>query len=558
MLRRALMTVCLALGCAALPAVASAATQTVVPYSSGGWKYQAGSVAGFEQPAFDDSGWATGAMPFGALTTCATPGVTPPTTDGGWTNNSDLMLRKTFTLPPGATTGSVSVRVDNDVAVNVNGTALTTADHEGCATVGPPGPIAIPAAALHAGQNVIALRAIDRADQRYIDARVQVEIPDGFTAAVTPGSVTAGTTATFQAAITNWSSSATLDSVTLDPPDGLGDPVVLSGLGLAPGASTTRTFSASAGCGPGGGAWGATAGALPLLGGAGATAVTGTCSVAFGTAPAAARTGQTISGTAFTPGGPPLTVAVLAGNGSPVADGTPVTVAIAPDPSGTGALHGTTTRTTAGGSATFGDLSIDAPGGYRLAASAPGVGTATSDAFPIEDATTVCTGATCTASVSSPATSVQGTATSSGGPSFLSLSLNVGPELKCAGYNAFSPDWVSVNGSANLTQKLITFKIGYRTLFTGWQLNGLSRVQACFSAPYSFATRAGFPAAATTQFDGDGDGVDETWRTGILPECRVLLATKPPPCVSDRQLLRDGVAITVKMPGGSIDPRMRG
>ena len=52
-----------------------------------------------------------------------------------------------------------------------------------------------------------------------------------------------------------------------------------------------------------------------------------------------------------------------------------------------------------------------------------------------------------------------------------------------------------VNGSANLTQKLITFKISYRTLFNGWQTNGISRVQACFSAPYTFATRVGFVRA---------------------------------------------------------------
>ena len=47
---------------------------------------------------------------------------------------------------------------------------------------------------------------------------------------------------------------------------------------------------------------------------------------------------------------------------------------------------------------------------------------------------------------------------------------------------------MDVNGSANLPYKLITFKISYRTLFNGWQTNGLSRVQACFSAPYTFAT----------------------------------------------------------------------
>ena len=72
---------------------------------------------------------------------------------------------------------------------------------------------------------------------------------------------------------------------------------------------------------------------------------------------------------------------------------------------------------------------------------------------------------------------------------------------------------MDVNGSANLTDKLITFKISYRTLFNGWQTNGLSRVQACFSAPYTFAPRAGFERV-TSQYDGDGDGVAEPWYTG--------------------------------------------
>ena len=62
----------------------------------------------------------------------------------------------------------------------------------------------------------------------------------------------------------------------------------------------------------------------------------------------------------------------------------------------------------------------------------------------------------------------------------------------------------------------------------------------------------------TSQYDGDGDGVPETVVHGVLPECKVLGRTNAPPCVSDRKLLRDGIAVTVKLPGGAIDPRMRG
>ena len=577
----------------AVPATAGAAT--LVPYGDGGWSYQRvaiGAGAGFQAPAFDASAWGSGTLPFGALTSCAGPGLTPPTQTAGWTTSSDLLLRKTFTAPAGTGAGSVSVRVDNDATVYLNGVLLGTRPHEGCANVAPPAPLTFAAGALQAGENVLAVRATDRQDQRYIDVQLEAEIVDtdgdgildpadncptvpnpgqadgdadgagdacdSFSLGLAPGTVAAGSTTQVTATIANASTTETLDALTLTPPAGLGDPVVLTGLGIAPGTGGIATFAVTAGCAAAGGAWTATAAGLPLTGGAPATSVTGACSVAFGTAPASARTGQAISGTAFTPGGPPVTVQVVDGDGDPVSDGTPVSIALADGASGDGALGGTTTRPSAGGTATFPGLTISAAGGYRLTASAPGAGAATSAAIAIEDAVAVCTGASCSAEVSTPVTTVQGTATSSGGPSFLSLSLNVGDPLDCAGYSEFSPDWVLVNGSSNLTQKLITYKIGFRTLFSGWQLNGLSRIQACFSAPYAFATRAGYPAAAVSQLDGDGDGVTETWRTGILPECRLLGVTRNPPCVSERRLLRDGIAVTVRMPGGAIDPRMRG
>ena len=478
--RRALIAVCLALACVALPA-ATASADTVVDFGSSGWSYKAVETdTGSPTP---DATWTTGGtMPFGALTSCT--GLPAPTTTGGWTNNSDLLLSKTFTLPPGTGSGSVAVRVDNDVAVYVNGQLLVApAEHEGCANVNPPAPMPIPATVLQAGANVIALRAHDDADQRYIDAQVQVDIPDGFTVGIAPAAITAGTTANVQATITNWGT-APLGSVTLDPPDGLGDPIELTGLGLAQGQSVTRSFQRTAACGSDGGAWGATAPGLPLLGAAGSTSVTGDCSIAFGTPPASAGTGQTITGTA----GTPVTVLVRDGNGAPVANGTPVTIAIVPGTPYLGTLNGTTTQTTSGGAATFGDLSIDKSGSY--AARRPGGRRRLGDLRAVP-------GRRMRDGVHQrPAPARRGVVAEHGDPghrgqrrrrrpSSISLSLNAGSAFQCKGYNAFSPDWVDVNGSANLLYKLITFKISYRTLFNGWQTNGLSRVQACFSAPYS-------------------------------------------------------------------------
>ena len=88
--------------------------------------------------------------------------------------------------------------------------------------------------------------------------------------------------------------------------------------------------------------------------------------------------------------------------------------------------------------------------------------------------------------------------------------------------------------------------------------NGLSRVQACFSAPYTFATRAGY-AGHGRRFDGDGDGVPEDWWTrACCPSARCCGSPTPPPCVKERRLLRDGIAVVARLPGGAIDPKMRG
>ena len=197
------------------------------------------------------------APPVGQLTTCT--GIPAPTQTGGWTNNSDLLLRRTFQAPAGVGSGSVQVRVDNDVIVYVNGVLLGTAPHEGCAGTNPPAPIAIPAGRLHAGDNLLALRARDRLDQRYIDAKVVANV-DRFAVSLSPGSIPAGAQRTLTATIRNLGS-ATLQSVTLTPPAGLTGGGTLSGLNLTPGAMTTRTLDVVAACGGAGGTWTATASA---------------------------------------------------------------------------------------------------------------------------------------------------------------------------------------------------------------------------------------------------------------------------------------------------------
>ena len=560
--RRALFATIALMSWALLVPAARAAEQELVGFSSGPYTFKAvpfGDLPGFADPGFATTGWGSGTAPFGQLTTCT--GIPAPTQTGGWTNNSDLLLRRTFQAPAGVGSGSVQVRVDNDVTVYVNGVLLGTAPHEGCAGTNPPAPIAIPAGRLHAGDNLLALRARDRLDQRYIDAKVVANV-DRFAVSLSPGSIPAGAQRTLTATIRNLGS-ATLQSVTLTPPAGLTGGGTLSGLNLTPGAMTTRTLDVVAACGGAGGTWTATAsapGTSPALSTADsalATGVSGQCAARFATQPANARVGDVITDTAFTPSGGPIVVEIRDAAGNPAVGAGPVTVARAPSSTGTGALTGGEAQNPTGGAASFDHLRIDAAGAYRLLATSPGATAATSDPpFMIDQAGAPCTAASCTASVASPVTSATVTSSPLGaGPAFVSISLNIGPAVDCAGYNEFSPDWVVVDGK-NTDVKTVTYTISYRTLFAGWKENGLSLVQSCFSAPFTFKTRNN--VLTTSSFDGNGDGVPETWYTGLLPECKVLWITNPPPCVKERKLLRDGISIVSRIPGGDKDPRMRG
>jgi hypothetical protein len=96
----------------------------------------------------------------------------------------------------------------------------------------------------------------------------------------------------------------------------------------------------------------------------------------FSTPPTSTTAGATIN----SGGG---VVAYVTVGGSPVSDGTSVTISIA---SGSGTLNGTLTRTTSGGYATFSDLSINTAGAYTLQA-VSGSSLVTSGSFNISAGT---------------------------------------------------------------------------------------------------------------------------------------------------------------------------
>lgn len=146
----------------------------VVPYMGGGYKYRvvaSGRDKAFVQPNFDDARWATGTAAFG------TPGagcsLYDQTVRTPWPLNTDILIRKHFSLTTGATNVRVSVAVDNGVQVFLNGHDISGGLrlHDFCATRDA-FTFSAPDAVLKAGDNVLAVRGHDRGVADYLDVQV--------------------------------------------------------------------------------------------------------------------------------------------------------------------------------------------------------------------------------------------------------------------------------------------------------------------------------------------------------------------------------------------------
>jgi hypothetical protein len=406
-----------------------------------------------------------------------------------------------------------------------------------------------------------------------------------YTVNVSPGSASAGTRTSFTATFANPSGEQQqLGSANLTAPAAFGlvsatvpgpatasvsgSTVRLRGLALQPGSSVAVTVVADLPCTPSSSSWTVLAKqsndfngspgnnlSLNAAGSSLTTSVTGSCSLRFVTQPTNARVNQAISGTAYTPAGPPVSVEAVDGGGTRVtSSGTPVTIALGAA-AGLGTLSGTTTVNTSAGLATFPGLAIDAPGGYALAASSPGLTPATSVPFRIDMLAVACLeDTTCTGSVTTQTTSLDVTAFSdSTAPDagFLTMSFGGGVAIDCAGYTEFSPDTALVALTAARTKTAtLTIDKKQMNLFPN---NGTSFLQLCFGSPEPFTTASGAPAIVQGSFDWDSDGTADPVYVGLLPDCGVA------PCVSKRRKTGagDGV-IEAKLPAGLGDPAMRG
>ncbi len=173
-----------------LPTAEAVETTTIIPYLDTNYKFKvvtSGTLTGFESPTFDDSGFSTGDAGFGTPTgICALNNSNDVKTS--WALNTDILLRKNFNLPAGAFNLKISVAIDNDIQVFINGVDVSGGlnVHEGCSTRDS-FVFTAPDNILNKGGNLLAVRAQDRGVLSYVDVEVEFDIID-VTIDIKPGS----------------------------------------------------------------------------------------------------------------------------------------------------------------------------------------------------------------------------------------------------------------------------------------------------------------------------------------------------------------------------------
>jgi hypothetical protein len=100
------------------------------------------------------------------------------TVNSSWPVGTQIVLRKSFTLPTGASNLRVLLSIDNDVEVFLNGNEITpgTVIHEFCPLVDE-FLFTAPDTLLIAGTNRLVIQATDRGSESYLDLRVLVDMP---------------------------------------------------------------------------------------------------------------------------------------------------------------------------------------------------------------------------------------------------------------------------------------------------------------------------------------------------------------------------------------------
>jgi hypothetical protein len=115
-----------------------------------------------------------GTAPFGSSPSGC--GNTPAT---NWGINSFILLRRDFFVPEGVTSAEISVLVDNDVRIFVNGSEVTDGfvQHENCPELNPLEPFTVTTESglIAGGVNKLAIIARDRGVESFLDVQVTLD-----------------------------------------------------------------------------------------------------------------------------------------------------------------------------------------------------------------------------------------------------------------------------------------------------------------------------------------------------------------------------------------------
>jgi hypothetical protein len=162
-------------------------TVEVIPYAAEEYRFATYALGGvpsdYGSATFDDSAFATGDAAFGSGGGC--PLQAAVKTD--WPVYTEIVVRKGFDLPPGATNLRVMVAIDNDVEVFLNGVEISGGliQHENCPELDE-FRFDAPNSALNVGTNLLSVRGRDRGVESCLDMRVLVEVPPTPTPTNTP------------------------------------------------------------------------------------------------------------------------------------------------------------------------------------------------------------------------------------------------------------------------------------------------------------------------------------------------------------------------------------
>ena len=230
---------------------------------------------------------------------------------------------------------------------------------------------------------------------------------------------------------------------------------------------------------------------------------------------------ETQQNTPLTDGSGPISVAITPpAGGAAVPDGTEVDLTLQAI-TGSGTLTGGTAFTS-GGVATFPNLAVSAPGQYRLVATSGGA-TVTGSAFVIANQLTPCSG-NCSASGSTPDTSVSASTSSTGGALAVSTVAGAGvPSGVCgASFSQLGAGAdVSLVGGATgnllVTWKLDHSLVGHRSALSFNLCVGASNVldpQDALPTTKGWVTKDGSPAVPVAD---PNLGVTQFW--GLTREC---------------------------------------